>query len=332
MDLMRNVTIVCGSALVLMIVLGQILLPLGHTTEIDVEYDGSINFTIDTDYSTYYSAVSLDNGDVPPSSRYIALFDDGHEWFVSDSYIDNALSHLEKSMSDAGLDMEIMETDDVRDVMNGGPEHGQGVTTIIFMTGSLPSELYDGTEDCLLIEWLEKGGNIVWANGPIGKYVSTSVECVDIGDRSSLLFGVEGAVKDSDGACFDTGLYTDSISDLLRVYYSECTNGIEMGLQEDQLTLDYQVDGYGATTLMRYWDGTGMLTVFGGAVDHHYVPYVTQILLSGITYDTVVIDHVTGIGDHASGTLIAGDRPTAFITLGMISDYISKVYRFEQAS
>lgn len=324
---LTKVWTVLGIALLCMIVAGQCLLTVHYDTEVDGWYeDGSVHYSFVADYTTNYSVVSLDNGDMAPSTDYIACYDTDHVWYISDGAVENALTHLDESMSKNGLALTVLSSADVTAIMESELTSGEEITTcVIFLTGSLPAEMYDGTDDCTFIQWLSQGGRIVWGNGPLGSTISLHDRMEYVEDFSTIMFGTEDAVCQR--ACFDTTVHAGGLSDLLRVYYTECSFGIRIGIQEDQIHLDNSVDGYAAVTLMRYHGGTGQMVVFGGQVNHLSTDYVTQVLISGITYDTVVIDRDMGVASKASGELMAGENPTLVVTLGLMDDFITRSYR-----
>lgn len=315
-----------------MILAGQLLVDTYGTMDVNTEYNGElIDFNYSSSYNTHYSAISLDNGDIPPVERYIACYDAEHIWFVSNDYILNTLAHMTSAMSKYGLTLETMTTDRIMDVIRENLAGNASSIAIVFMGGSLPIDLYNGSEDCLLIHWLESGGRIVWGNGPIGGYISYESECIEQDNAGKILFDSEDAVNNQSGELFDNnGIYTGKISDVFRMYFSECTYGIKGGINADQLVMDYQVDGYYATTITKYHGGSGIMYVFGGHVNHLNVDYIVQVLASGLTYKSEIIDFQYGMSSTISGKLKAClERPTLFITFGLMNDYSGRLYTFE---
>lgn len=323
-----DVGMVLTAILAVMIVVGPFFMNMEHRSEIRAHSDGDMaHFSFDTDYVTHYSAVTLDNGEMDPTNRYIACYDENHIWLSSNNHIQNALDHLVASMEKSGLELDIMDSGTVSDLMKSEYNSGRTTTCVIFLTGSLPHELYNGTEDCCIIDWLSIGGRIIWGNGPIGKYMSSEDGLDEITGYSELLFDAEDAINTRE--CFDTSVYEGGLSDLIKTYYTDCSYGIRIDVSDDLLYLDNQVDGYAAVAIVKYHGGSGQITVFGGNVNHLATSYVTQVILSGITYDTVVLDSETGVSKSASGALeIIDGRTTLIVTIGLLEDYITKTFRF----
>lgn len=335
MNMSAKASVLGVVVLALIILAGQGLLTTfnGDATISATLSDNQVEFSFESGYVTNYSAVALDNGEGGMPERYVACFDEDHEWFQPDGYIENTLTHLRDSMAKYGLVLEILGTDETTDILQAEVSAGESVTKVIFMTGSLPQELYNGTEDCTFIQWLSIGGNVVWGNGPIGMFISTAEGLDYVDSASVLLFGEAGAINFATENVSDNGVvYEHGLSNIIRCYYSDVTYGIRIGVLSEQLFLDYNHDGYAAVSITKYHAGSGSMTVFGGTVDNNTEDYVTQVLSSGLTYETKVLDYEIGKSAGATGTLATpGDNIKVFVTLGLMNDNIGALFDFSES-
>lgn len=321
----ERLVVVGALALLVIIVAGQFCINLNVKTEYSVGYgpDG-VSYDIDLGYVSNYSVVTFDDGGLGRNSEFVFCFDHEHVWYKSDDFIQNTLDHLARDMEERGLTLTVMDTKGVVNLMESDVDSGSSDTTVIFMTGSFPFEIYNGEEGCHLTEWLGIGGDLVWGSGPIGFNISTETECVPAeNDPGTVLFGVEGAVNNGESRTFDNVSYTGGLADMFRLYFSETTWGVQTGVSEDQLVTEYQTNGHSALSVTRYHGGSGSITVFGGDVDNNVTSYVAQFLASGLGYSSEITDYQMGIGKQASGTLKApASNTVVFLSIGLMNDNI----------
>lgn len=320
-----RITVIGAVAILAMVIIGQFCMHMDVRTECTLNHsDDGISFEIDLGYVSNYSVVSFDDGGIGRNQKFVACFDYEHVWYKSNYYIENTLQHLENDMAERGLDLMVIETDSVVKIMNSEIDNAMSDTTIIFMTGSFPEEIWNGSDESTIVKWLEIGGNLVWGSGPMGFNISTDKECVKLDvDPGLVFYNVNGAVNNSEGRTYDNTLYPEGIADLFRIYFSETTWGIMSGVSDDQLVTEYNIDGYAAVSVTKYYNGSGSIVVFGGDVDNNLTGYVAQFLASGLGYCSEIVDYEIGIGKHASGTLESSDsNAVAFLTLGLMSDNI----------
>ncbi len=289
--------------------------------------EDGIDYSFSSSYVTNWTAISMDNGDVDRAIYYVACYDDDHEWYMSDSFVTMVLGHLSTDLSKYGISLIIADATSVTSIMSREIAEDTFQCNIIFLTGSFPLEIYNGTEDSLLFSWLEKGGKMTFANGPIGKYVSNENGLDTVEGFSTLFFGTD-AVNDAVGNVHDTRDHTGGIADLMSIYFNECTYGIRADAVDECLTTEYEQDGYYAVAFVRYHSGFGNITVFGGTVDNNSTSYMAQALASGLNYSSEIVDSAEGYGKEWSGNLTASDRPALFIYFGLVTDYTGRYYDF----
>ncbi len=329
-----KVSSICIAVVGIIILSGIVATSINYEGRTDMECSisgDSIEYSFQTNYQTHYSFVSLDNGTGSDIKRYVALYDDEHVWPIPTEWISNALTHLSEKLARGGINLEIKSTDEIIGIMVDEIEGGAGNTKLIMMTGGLPVEIYNGTRECVFIDWMNSGGDLVWGNNTIGKYVCHAESTEHIVDADRIIFGMSGVTNTQ--SAYDEGRHDGSLADLLRIYYNNCSSGIREGMFEEFLSLGYSHDGYAAVSLMRFPGGDGNMTIFGGGVDHDTADYVAQTILSGINYQSKVIDYVMGHGSHASGTLEASEtNPSLVMTLGLMNDYITEAHSFVRSN
>ena len=322
----ENKLVIAGTvAIIAIILVGQLCMNMGVKNDYSLDYDGDVvMYEIDLGYVSNYSVVSFDDGGLGRNTNFIACYDQDHSWYKSFGYIGNTLEHLTKNMENRGLSIDILDTDSIKVLLESEIDNGESDTTLVFVTGSFPEEIWDGTDESVLLEWLEIGGDLVWGSGPMGYYMSTDSECILVeNDPGTVFFGVEGAVNNSDNRVRDNTYYAEGLSEIFRLYYSETTWGVEIGITDDQLVTEYEVDGYAALSSTKYCGGSGSITVFGGDVDNNTASYMAQYMASGLGYCSTIIDYHIGVAQNASGTLkVSETDPAIFLSIGLMNDNI----------
>lgn len=198
-------------------------------------------------------------------------------------------------------------------------------TAVMFASGALPDAVYDGTPDCPLIRWLDRGGTVVNMSGCLGKYISHGPEETDIEECTSygmLFAGVDdSSFLDSGKRLFAKNQCNETIRDSLDFYINEYTFGIDISSMEDALNLGYvSDDGISAATIFR--SGNGMVMNFGASlVNHvHSDHFIAQIIASGIDYSSELIEIQEGHtrGDNAGSMAVPESSCTVYGCIGAL--------------
>lgn len=326
-----KMVIVIGVSIIAVLLMGQVLLAATpYYRNISSELNGdTVTYDIDTNIYSDYAAVTLTSEIDYGLENYIICYDDTHLWFTGYGLIQESIEHLTRFMEINGLTVYIMTSKEVAALMSSNISENSFKTGVIFVTGSLPAEIY-GNDSSLLIDWLSAGGVIYWGGGPIGKYVSYSVddELEIMQDYDLLLFGEEDVVRDSNSKKFNRNLEGNELANIMYMLFNECTYGIDNSSLENSLDFGFAYEQFKSVTLTKFHDGAGMIVVFGGSINADTSLYVMQVIASGMDYSSSVTDYEKGTGKSASGVLSINEYGInrLFVYVGSIQGIVSKTF------
>lgn len=274
---------------------------------VDVRRSGDVaDYSFDTNIGVTYTCVSLDNSSNHVNG-YLAYYDEDYNdtYYRQDVY--RSLSYLKDMLKKYSIDLRFVDTDELTSVISSG-NTGDAV---IFATGCLPDTIYTGQPSDPIFGWLSAGGYMYWLGPPVGsQYFDPSGAVHNVDKPDGLFFGANDVIRTSEGTVFDNSIVKGSLTDVTHQYYNECTYGVDVSkLVTPYTALDYSSGGYHAVTFVKYHSGTGTIAVFGGGLNKYVVGAdvaqpVAQTIASRTTYDTAVIDYVSGNNAKgASGTV-----------------------------
>jgi len=207
-------------------------------------------------------------------------------------------------------DVSTIDADDMLALMES-PGKGHA---LVCLSGSLPSDVYDGTPDSPVFKWLASGGRLYWAGNAIGAYCSEGETLRDIGSEGTALF-----------------LGSDCIEGDSRIAYGECPDGScsAFSFQNNQIAYSPSIgklpsdrahahfgfsDGERSSiSLIQY--GEGFVCIIGGDYSNFQRIDLGQVIASGLSPTTVIVDHIHGsVNGRTTGTALAGDH--VYISLG----------------
>ena len=250
-------------------------------------YGVSLNgdgFTVTGPPSEYRYSVYSDT-DVP-DKLYLYL----DERYPSDlnSYYQQSefLGVLKKMLEDRGMkDIQYVDADSLKDVLTGD-------CAVFFVSGNLPDTVYDGTDTCIMVQWLKTEGKVFWTGPEFGRYVASTNGITDLGE--GLFGGKVCSEKDKYG-------YTHSeMYQYTTVRLDDCTYGLSTDIP-DSLPLGYVTDdGYSAVSVAKLYASS--VTVFGGNIAATETvlevltdrTYCSEIVVSGLTYQSKGLTHGSG--------------------------------------
>ena len=163
----------------------------------DVEWsDGSVTVTISSQGTSAYDVVVIDNAKDVVLTMYI---DDDYDTFYDEAckYSTIPYEDTEHYAEQIAGFLSLRSYDDVsccrNDDLVGYLEGSMGRTGAALMVTSyaLPSDVYDGTEGCLLLRWVEAGGSLYWISTEIGRFYTDSDGLHVVEDNQILFFGTE---------------------------------------------------------------------------------------------------------------------------------------------
>ena len=324
----NRIGVIMAVAIILIVIPGIVLSYANpYYSNFNAERNGAtIEYSIDSNLSLDYTAVSLNNGDHYSIDRYVAFYDESYASTVNKPL--TGLQWLENNLKKYGIDLQFLEADDVRDLV----EDLDTKTALVFATGTLPAEIYRGNATDPIFDWLAAGGVMYWMGGKLGTtYTEHGSNPIKVTNSDNLFFGNSDVIRVDGNSVYNRGLVEGSTSDILSIYFNNCTNGIYTdNLTSNFLSLDYYYEGYSATTFVKYHGGDGMICNLGGILNQGFAPDVAKIIKSGLTYDSVVIDHHKGqINKDPKGTLQAASGTTdVFIYIGKMNIIGGEYFRF----
>jgi len=318
----KKIGAVTIAAFIALILLGQMITYTDtYHSEFSAERNGSvISYNINSNLSLNYTAVALDNGDLYQIERYVAFYDESYPMFDDAEDVKDSIKWLQHNLEKYNIDLEMADADEILDVVSGLDTK----TAIVFATGTLPSEIYDGTSSSPIFDWLKAGGVMYWIGGKIGyTYAERETsELKEVPDKELLFFGNNDVIREETEKVYARNLIEGSLTDVAGIYFNEYTNGIDTSkLTGPFMSLDYSEDGYSSVVFAKYYDGDGMICNLGGILNHDTAHTAAQTIAPGLTHVSAVVDHCTGqISKNPSGELqtVAG-KTDVFIYIGTMS-------------
>ena len=310
------------------ILIGQSMIYVANPYHCDmhVERIGSeVEVQIDTNYSLGYTINSLRTDSMSYIESYAIFYDESYPVNGDLAAILDAIKRLQLCFSNDNTPTSIINATDLQKMMSDGKKS----TAILFMTGTLPEDVYNGSSSSLILTWLENGGIMYWLHGKLGtSYAQRDGELKYVEDSDQLFFGNNNVINGFTDHVFTKNLVDDSLTYRLGIYYGETTNGVDCSrLTSPYLALDYNDGTYSAVTLIKYFNGDGIIGVFGGELKYEGVPTssmasVAQTIVSKLSYDTTLIDYRTGSGSDKI-TMDCGD---GFSYIFMYVDRVNAIW------
>ena len=277
-----------------------------------------LEYSIDSNLSLNYTAISMDNGGLYDIKQYVAFYDDEYVGYDMQNTL-SGLQWLKYNLEKYRINLLIMGADDIENIVKSYDTS----TALIFATNILPSGIYSGGPMDPLLQWLGAGGVMYWMNGKIGGfYAERGGEPINVPNFDMLFFGNNGVSRLEGGHVFNRDLVEGSLTDITGIYFNECTDGLNTNnLISPSLKLDYSYDGYSSVTFVKYYYGDGMICNLGGALTKNFAPAVAQTIASGLTYASQMIDfEQSQISINPTGRLLAVSGTTdVFIYIGKMN-------------
>lgn len=292
------------------IVIAEILTYIPGTNNYDasVEWrDDEVSYSISSSGSEAYDVVLMDPGAVAPVSSLYLFNDENYDHYFNEAssiskfeYIDqdNYISQIQKGLKYRGFtNVTICSSNELLELLQNSIDNPVGIG-IYVSSYSLPSSIYSGNADDLLLRWIHAGGTVYWFSSEIGKFYSEEDELFEVSNNQELFFGREcinvNGPSQADSTV-DNG-FAEAFSlkngNLQFSMDTDClSNGVELG---------YSADGYASTAVTQV--GAGQVYIFGGGFDFNQIDDACQLIASGYTVTTTITDHSTG--NIVRGTIV----------------------------
>lgn len=327
----RNRRIVAVIALFFVVcIAGQAIVYGGDAYRFDAvaEFgENNVMVDIDTNYALEYSILSLRSDSTFGVSSYAIWCDEAYPVIGDLDAIRDCIHRLQLYFTNSNSSLDIITTDELTRIVASGDTS----TAVLFITGTLPSSIYTGNQSDPIFDWLAVGGVMYWLSEKIGhSYAEKGLpHTTQVYGSDILFFGATDVVRAESNEVYTRNIESGSVTSKLGIYYGEVTNGIDCSrLTTPYLALDCNDGTYSAATFIQYHGGTGAVCVFGGHIKHEDVPTsvmasVTQAVVSGVSYDTMILDNRTGSGD-ASFNLHSDDSSYVYVYVGEMNTIWAK--------
>ena len=322
MNLKMSAPVIIAIVFIALVIGGELIISASTHDDFssDIKVEGeSIIVDVDAHGSHQVDAISMNGSYSRPDMVYI-YYDDSYE----SEYDDVQVAVGARPLSQTYYVKMIMESLKVRDINNVKLADAKEIAdvvgssgkdiAIVFASGALPDTVYDGTSDSKILKWIESGGRLYWIGNIIGKYISHqgSVESVENG--TTLFMGsecIDDAVVDSFDKYLDNGL-TESLS--IINHRTRCSVIV------DQLPIGTKYNAFGYTDGDRYSTivvekGDGCIAILGGDYTDYQRIDLAQILASGISPYTQIVDSYEGSA-HGKVSLTLKSGSTVYVYLG----------------
>ena len=314
--------VVISLIIVAVILMGEAYAYVGHEAGYDssVHEEGDIiKVEMSVKGSIEFDAVSIDNGDRPPTSSLYIFYDPespvmanedtavplGSVPLTAGYYVDQLRRHLGYRHF---TDIEVLGTDGlyatvVSDVSDGKCK-GKGLVCI---TGCLPSSLLSDDVDCPIMKWICSGGTLYWIGEELLRYSDDNGSVTDVSAGRHIRYGLTYSEKD----------FATSDSDI-REQFSFSSNDLMFSpMVTDGLHAGYSNGVCSVITYLGY--GEGDVCVVSGEYSFPQIEDLAICIASGLTSDSAITDWQSGV---VSGRSVigmdsgSGDNQSVYVQYG----------------
>jgi len=174
-------------------------------------------------------------------------------------------------------------------VSTTGFEDGKG----ILITGySIPGSVYSGNYSDLLLKWVEAGGRLYWAGPEIGRFYTDSDGLHEVIGNLDLFLGSNASVLHTDEKVVSTGFDSCGMYSALSLRSLNMVNSVDVSGVSGSLSFGASRDGF--STAVSVSRVSGSITVISGCMQLEHIDDISQIISSGVDYDTVIVKSVSG--------------------------------------
>lgn len=289
-------------ALCLVVFAGEYFVYYSDAFEYDAEVHwnkDSIEYQVESSGSDVYDAVLFDNnGEVSVTElaiyvneSYSKYYDRAYElagipYYDQDYFASQLLIALDNRGFEGGFECDSGELCDyIKSTLDNPVGCG-----IIVTSYSLPAEIYTGSEDNLLIQWMKAGGTLYWTGSVVGGFCVGDDGLHEISDSQELFFGKECVYTGSEAVATQT--IDNGFTEALSLKTGNLSYGLCLDGMVGALALGYK--GEGVSTIGMVPLGNGSVCVFSGLFDIDLVDDIGQIISAGVTSKTVVAEHHVG--------------------------------------
>ena len=245
-----------------------------HSYGADAEWsDGEVDYDVSSSGSDVYDAVLIDNGGRTPVSSVAIYVDETYDSLYDEAYLSCGVEYCSQT------------------------QYAHEVTEALAMTYALPTEVYDGTSGCLLLQWARAGGTIYWTAAEAGRFHTDGETLYEVEDNQILLFGTE--CLNRDGPEYADSEVGNGFLDALTLRDGDLRYAADVSSIDGSIEMGFTSEGYASTAGIPF--GEGSMFVVSGAKDFESIGDMAQIIASGITVSSEIVSHSEG--DVVRGTV-----------------------------
>jgi len=302
----RNVAIIVTILLFAAMAAGQALTYFAMPNRYDASADASgsdITYTVSTNSAVTYTVLAYD--DAEEIGRLFIYYDEGYAvQGVTHAGLDRFIRQTITELNVRGFagEISIVNAAELRDALDD-PTKGDAV---LITSGVLPATVYSDTDN-KIFEWAENGGRLYWIGYAIGALYADGKNMIDApSSYQSDIFGVDDCILT------DAGRSTVRSADPLSAGLLLNNNNLMYGLNVDAVNaagvlnarpLGFEHEGYNSLSLVE--TGSGMICVIGGSPGGEERISVSQLISSGVTFSSDLIESTDGsiVRDTVTGTM-----------------------------
>jgi len=297
----KNIAILVTVLMFGMVIIGQALTYYAVPDRFGASADASgseIAYTVSTNSAVAYTVLAYD--DAKEVERLFIYYDEGYAVYgITHDQQDRYIRQTTVELATRGFagEINIVNAAGLYDALN---DYAEG-DAVLMTSGVLPSTVYSDTEN-KMFEWVGDGGTLYWIGYAIGAKYADGKDLADAPPTYQAdIFGVGDCILMDDVRSSERS--TDPLSSGLMLN----NNNLEFGLSFDKISgaksLGFEHKGYGSAVLVEI--GDGMICVLGGGQGATERVSISQIISSGVTASSSVIDSVSGtiVRNTVTGTM-----------------------------
>ncbi len=293
-----DVFLVIGVILCSIIIVGEYSIYAVDIYDFDVDATsdgGGVYYSVRSSGSSRFDAILFLNSsavkdvfifvDEKYDEHYGNIENRGPHYIYDQSYVADQYS---KQLKARGVDVTSSDSKGLYDYITGTMSAPSG-HAILVSSYALPSSVYTGDADDILLKWISGGGRLYWIGSEAGRYYHSDGGLVTVSDNQMLLFGSDDSINIGETFVAEHEIQ-NGFREALSLQNSRVTYGLKVSSSD--LSIGYEQDGYASIAFAEY--GLGDICVIAGKSSIEQMADIGQVIASGICHDTVIVEHITG--------------------------------------
>ena len=279
--------------------------------------EGSIEVSVSGKGAYTYDIIVM-NGSLPSPTDVYVYYDERYASAVEEVPVSTGARALDQkyyvqqmapTLRSCGINNTIiLNADGLREVMG---HDGMG-KAVVFLSGTLPDTVYDGTSDSLILKWMDTGGRLYWCGNVIGKYLSHQGGIETVPNGPALFVGADCPdVKALGSAPMLNGFYESLYFQNTDLRYSPVLDSLPEDV--DYIAMGYSDGRQASITMVEH--GEGLVCIMGGDYSRRQRIDLGQVIASGVCPGTEIVEDLKGTMDYSvTKEVRTGER--VYIVLG----------------